>query len=99
MRRDLRVADLKGSSVGFGRYANTGERAFLTIMTSWVGLDPTKDIHWVMAPALQAKDLFIAGKIDAFLAGPPVLQEVRARNTGHVIVSNITDRPWSEYYC
>ena len=99
MRRDLRVADLKGSSVGFGRYANTGERAFLTIMTSWVGLDPAKDIHWVMAPALKAEDLFIGGKIDAFLAGPPQLQEVRATNIGHVIVSSIADRPWSEYYC
>ena len=44
-------------------------------------------------------DLFVAGKIDAFLAQPPVLQEVRAKNIGHVIVSGITDRPWSQYYC
>jgi NitT/TauT family transport system substrate-binding protein len=99
-KKDVRrLAELKGRSVGFGRYANTGERALLTIMTSWVGLDPAKDIHWVMAPALLAKDLFIGDKIDAFLAGPPQLQEVRARNIGHVIVSSITDRPWSEYYC
>jgi NitT/TauT family transport system substrate-binding protein len=42
---------------------------------------------------------FIEGKIDAFLAGPPELQEFRARNIGHVIVSSITDRPWSQYYC
>ena len=44
-------------------------------------------------------DLFTEGKIDAFLAAPPVLQEVRARNIGRVIVSSITDRPWSQYYC
>ena len=44
-------------------------------------------------------DLFVEGKIDAFLAAPPDLQEVRARNIGHVIVSSITDRPWSQYYC
>jgi NitT/TauT family transport system substrate-binding protein len=44
-------------------------------------------------------DLFIEGKVDAFLAAPPDLQEVRARNIGHVIVSSITDRPWSQYYC
>jgi NitT/TauT family transport system substrate-binding protein len=25
--------------------------------------------------------------------------EVRARNIGHVIVSSIADRPWSQYYC
>lgn len=44
-------------------------------------------------------DLFVEGKIDAFLANPPELQEVRARNIGHVIVSSITDRPWSQHYC
>jgi len=43
--------------------------------------------------------LFIDGKIDAFLAAPPELQEVRARNIGHAIASSITDRPWSQYYC
>ena len=44
-------------------------------------------------------DDFIDGKIDAFLAIPPFLQEVRARNIGHVVVSSIADRPWSQYYC
>jgi NitT/TauT family transport system substrate-binding protein len=43
--------------------------------------------------------VFAHGDIDAFLATPPALQEVRARNIGHVIVSSITDRPWSQYYC
>ena len=43
-------------------------------------------------------DCSSTGKIDAFLALPPTLQEVRARNIGHVIVSSITDRPWSQYY-
>jgi NitT/TauT family transport system substrate-binding protein len=64
-----------------------------------VGLDPAKDFRWVSDPKLQPMDLFVEGKIDAFLASPPVLQEVRARNIGHVIVSSITDRPWSQYYC
>jgi hypothetical protein len=41
-------------------------------------------------------DLFVEGKINAFLAAPPELQEVRAKNIGHVIVSSITDRPWSQ---
>src|ERR1700756_2678672 len=39
-------------------------------------------------PSLEPIALFSEGKIDAFLAGPPVLQEVRARNIGHVIVSS-----------
>jgi NitT/TauT family transport system substrate-binding protein len=68
-------------------------------MTSLVGLDPAKDFRWVTDPSLQPMDLFPEGKIDAFLASPPALQEVRARNVGHVIVSSISDRPWSQYYC
>jgi NitT/TauT family transport system substrate-binding protein len=93
------LADLKGKTVGTTLYENPGDRPLLTIMTSLVGLDPAKDLHWVTDPKLRPMDLFIEGKIDAFIAAPPGLQEVRARNIGHVIVSSITDRPWSQYYC
>jgi NitT/TauT family transport system substrate-binding protein len=93
-----RLADLKGKTVGTTN-ANTGDRPLLTIMTSLVGLDPYKDLHWVTDPSLRPMDLFFEGKIDAFLAAPPALQEVRARNIGHVIASSVTDRPWSQYYC
>src|SRR6516225_4574245 len=97
---DIRsLADLKGRTVGTTPRDFAGERPLLTIMTSLVGLDPAKDFRWVTDPSLQPMDLFAEGKIDAFLASPPALQEVRARNVGHVIVSSISDRPWSQYYC
>jgi NitT/TauT family transport system substrate-binding protein len=99
-RNEIRtLADLKGRTVGTTPAEFAGERPLLTIMTSLVGLDPAKDLRWVTDPKLQPMDLFIKGKIDAFLASPPALQEVRARNVGHVIVSSINDRPWSQYYC
>jgi NitT/TauT family transport system substrate-binding protein len=101
-KKEIRtLGDLKGRAVGTSIFDSAGERPLLTIMTRLVGLDPAKDFHWVWAtdPSLQAVDLFAEGKIDAFLAAPPQLQEVRARNVGHVIVSSITDRPWSQYYC
>jgi NitT/TauT family transport system substrate-binding protein len=92
------IADLKGGTLGTA-LEYTGDRTFLNIITSLVGLDPAKDLHWVTDSKLQPMDLFVEGKIDAFLAAPPVLQEVRARNIGRVIVSSITDKPWSQYYC
>jgi NitT/TauT family transport system substrate-binding protein len=99
-RKEIRtLGDLKGKTVGVDVYKTAPNRSLLTIMTRLVGLDPEKDLHWVSDPVLQPMDLFIEGKIDAFLAAPPDLQEVRARNIGHVIVSNIADRPWSQYYC
>jgi NitT/TauT family transport system substrate-binding protein len=95
-KREIRtIGDLKGRTVG----TTTGDRPLLTIITSLVGLDPVKDLRWVTDPSLGPVDLFVEGKIDAFLAIPPALQEVRASNIGHVIVSSITDRPWSQYYC
>ena len=93
------LGDLKGRTVGANLIQGFGERELLTILTNLVGLDPAKDLHWVTDPNLRPMDLFTEGKIDAFLAAPPVLQEIRARNIGHVIVSSITDRPWSQYYC
>jgi len=92
------LADLKGKTVGT-MTANAGDRPLLTIMASLVGLDPNKDLHWVTDPSLQPMNLYLEGKIDAFIGAPPALQEIRARNIGHVIASSITDRPWSQYYC
>jgi NitT/TauT family transport system substrate-binding protein len=94
---DIRgIADLKGRTVGaFG----SGDERLLKIMASLVGLDPAKDIRWVTGLSEGQKDLFIEGKIDAFIALPPELQDLRSRNIGHVIASSITDRPWSQYFC
>ena len=42
---------------------------------------------------------FIDGELDAFLAHPPEVQQLRARRIGHVLVSSSSDRPWSQYFC
>ena len=94
---DIRsIADLKGRTVGV---YGSGDEWLLKIMASLVGLDPAKDIRWVTGLSHGPEDLFIEGKIDAFVALPPVLQDLRSRNIGHVIASSITDRPWSQYFC
>jgi NitT/TauT family transport system substrate-binding protein len=87
------VADLKGRNVG----ALYGDEVLLRIMAGLVGLDYARDIRWTFSD--HPMDDFIDGKIDAFLAIPPFLQEARARNIGHVLVSSFADRPWSQYYC
>jgi NitT/TauT family transport system substrate-binding protein len=87
------VGDLKGRTVG----ALYGDEVLLRIMAGLVGLDYARDIHWTFSD--HPMDDFIDGKIDAFLTNPPLLQEARARNIGHVVLSSIADRPWSQYYC
>jgi NitT/TauT family transport system substrate-binding protein len=99
-KKEIRsLGDLNGRAVGANHYVAVGDKALLTIMTALVGLDPAKDLRWVTDPSRPPMNLFVEGKIDAFLVAPPDLQEVRAGNIGHVIVSSITDRPWSEHYC
>jgi NitT/TauT family transport system substrate-binding protein len=92
------VTDLKGKSVGV-QATGSLPNIFLVLMAAHVGLDPDKDIHWVTDSKVKPRELFIDGKIDAFLGFPPEPQELRARGIGHVIVSTVVDRPWSQYYC
>lgn len=68
-------------------------------MSRLVGLDLDKNIRWIPGPTPSPLELFLEGKIDALLAVPPLLQEVRERHIGHTVVSSITDRPWSNYFC
>jgi NitT/TauT family transport system substrate-binding protein len=91
------IADLKNRTVGVGTAGLLTD--LVTIMTISLGLDPAKDIHWINDPSIEPMELFLAGKIDAFLAVPPEPQELRARKIGHVLVSSASDRPWSQYFC
>jgi NitT/TauT family transport system substrate-binding protein len=90
------VADLKGKSVATGVAGLTTD--LVTIMASYVGLDPAKDIHWVTNSSAPMQ-LFLEGQVDAFLAIPVEPQKLRARKIGRVIVNSAIDRPWSQYFC
>ena len=99
------IADLKGRSVGI-QALGSFDHWFLSVITANVGIDPHTDIHWVTAasPAgskerVSPKQLFIDGKIDAFLGVPPDPEELRAEHIGRVVLNSSLDRPWSQYFC
>ena len=92
------IRDLKGKTVAAGPLRGSGH-TFLASMAAFVGLNPPTDITWVDSPDREALQLFAAGKVDALMASPPRAQEARARKLGHVIVSTVMDRPWSQYFC
>jgi NitT/TauT family transport system substrate-binding protein len=89
------LTELKGKQVGL----QVGSPALLKLMAAQVGLDPERDLQWVIDPKVKPLDLFADGKIDAFLGFPPEPQELRARHAGHVILDTTVDRPWSQYFC
>jgi NitT/TauT family transport system substrate-binding protein len=92
------IRDLKGKKVGV-QSLGAAPHVFVTTMAAYVGLDPAKDIDWVLSPSEAPKQLFVDGKIDAFLGIAPEPQELRARKIGHVIVNSAHDRPWSQQFC
>ena len=92
------VRDLKGKRVAIPALGSPSH-VFLASMAAYVGLDPSRDINFVMYPPAQSMQLLADGKIDALLNFPPVPQELRAKHIGHVIVNSSVDRPWSQYFC
>jgi NitT/TauT family transport system substrate-binding protein len=92
------IRDLKGKTVAL-QELESSQHVFLASMAAYVGLDPRKDIKWVIHPSADSMRLLGEGKIDAFLAFPPDPQELRARKIGHVVVNSAADRPWAQYFC
>jgi NitT/TauT family transport system substrate-binding protein len=92
------IPELRGKTVGV-QGLRSSQYTFLSGMTSFVGLDPAKDIRWITSLSPTPMELFAEGKIDAFLGLPPEPQELRDRRIGNVIVNSAIDRPWSQYFC
>jgi NitT/TauT family transport system substrate-binding protein len=88
------IVDLKGKKVG-----QPGGFELIKMMAAYVGLDPKKDLTWVDDSAAKSLELFAEGKLDAYLAFPPEVQELHARKVGHVVLRTAVDRPWSQYFC
>jgi NitT/TauT family transport system substrate-binding protein len=92
------VADLEGKRVGI-QAVGSPEHLFLSVIAANVGIDPKTQIDWVTSGSVRPRQLFIDGKIDAFLGFPPEPQELRANGIGRVVVNSALDRPWSQYFC
>ena len=92
------IVDLKGKSVGVGPNVGSDPYVFVSAMATYVGLDPLRDINWFLSE-ISPLELFAERKIDALLAFPPEVQELRARKIGHVVVDGALDRPWSQSFC
>jgi NitT/TauT family transport system substrate-binding protein len=92
------IRDLRGRKVAVPEPRSAGE-LFVSMMAKYVGLDPAKDIEWVVHPTAESHTLLAERKVDALMAFPPEAQELRAKKIGHVVVASAADRPWSQYFC
>jgi NitT/TauT family transport system substrate-binding protein len=92
------IADLKGKTVAITELGGS-EHIFLSSIAAYLGLDPNKDINRATHPVKESKQLFTDGKIDGFLAFPPLAQELQDKKIGQVMVNSMMDKPWSQYFC
>ncbi len=93
------VRDLKGKKVWAWTNMRSGPVIFFKALIAYVGLDPDKDVEYVLVPYDEALELFKQGKIDAFMSFPPGPQILREQGIGKVLVDTNVDRPWSQYFC
>src|SRR5438445_814686 len=91
------IRDLKGKTVAIPEFGSP-HHVFTASMAAHVGLNPARDINFVIQPAEKSAQLLQDRKVDALMGFPPVPQELRSKNIGHVIVSSGADRPWSQYF-
>jgi NitT/TauT family transport system substrate-binding protein len=92
------IRDLKGKTVAAPEKGGA-HHLFVATMAQYVGLNPHTDIHWVLRQPAESIQLLAAGQIDALVGFPPLPQEIRAKQIGHLIVNSAIDRPWSQYFC
>src|SRR5499427_5628101 len=92
------VRDLRGKTVAVPALGSS-QHAYIASMAAYVGVNPQKDINWVVQRGDHAMQLLAEGKLDSLIGFPPEPQQMRARKIGHVVVDTGLDRPWSEHFC
>ena len=75
------------------------EKIWFASIMAYIGLDPDKDVEWVIHPYETWADLLTKGEVDAVLLWPPDAQVFREQKIGHVILNSTTDEPWRNYFC
>jgi NitT/TauT family transport system substrate-binding protein len=92
------IRDLKGRSVTVEALGSP-RHIFLATLMAYIGLDPRTDVTIVVQPPREGMRLFEEQHVDAYVAAPPIAQELRVKHIGHVVVNSSVDRPWSQYFC
>ena len=92
------IRDLKGKRLAVHGLGSP-ERYLLASVAAYIGIDPSRDIEWVLANPLEWGQMLLDGKVDAIAGFPPMNYELHEQKVGHVILNTITDDPWRHYFC
>ena len=90
--------ELKGKRIAVTAL-RSDEQNFTSMFVANVGLDPRRDIEWIVRPFAEMPALLADGTVHAFFVGPTFSIQLRAQKIGTVLVNTTTDKPWSQYLC
>lgn len=90
------IRDLKGKRIAI---SGGTEQLFVSSIASLIGLDPERDLEWVVANPNDWVGMLAAGEVDAMVTFPPMSYAVHDSKIGHVILNTTTDEPWKFYSC
>jgi NitT/TauT family transport system substrate-binding protein len=97
------IRDLKGKTIAVSATDVTDViYGFWSAMLASVGIDARTEVNFVPAgTATSTLEVFLQGRSDALLAAAFQVPLLRAdpRNGGRLLMSNLEDKPWSQYYC
>ncbi|MDR1542421.1 MAG: ABC transporter substrate-binding protein [Clostridiales bacterium] len=84
-------ADLKGKNIGIDEMGGT-PHAVASMALAQFGIDPLKDVTWVVYPADQAVEASRKGEIDAFASWDPYAT-LAERDSGFRVISDLATDP------
>jgi NitT/TauT family transport system substrate-binding protein len=95
------LPDLKGKTIAVSAVPPgiAPDYIFATTTLANLGIDPHRDVNFVVHPVAEGVQLLAAGQVDAVVALPPRNAEMQAKKIGHVVLDSMVDRPWSDYFC
>jgi NitT/TauT family transport system substrate-binding protein len=93
------VTDLRGRIIAVPSFGSP-DHVLMSSILAYIGIDPVKGVKWVVGPTgVDAVDIFIDGKADAYMAFAPQGHALREKGFNRVILNTALDRPWSQYFC
>jgi len=92
------ITELKGKLISVPEQGGA-HQLFISTILSHIGLDPQRDVKWLIQSSADSMRSLAEGKVDALVGFPPVPQELRAKKIGQVILNSVADKPWSQYFC
>jgi len=92
------VRDLKGKRIAI-LGMNSGQHMIAAVVMANVGVNPRRDIEWVVMKGEEMAPQLAAGTVDAVGTFAELCQEFAEKKIGKCLVNTTLDRPWSQYFC